>query len=100
MHKALGTPRQTTAMVIASVVVTGLVGGAAGTAVGVLLQRTVITEMAGSVGFRLPDSVLDVYGPIELLFFGLAGLVIAVVGTLLPAGWAAKTRIAVALRTE
>jgi putative ABC transport system permease protein len=101
VHKALGmTPRQTTAMVIASVVITGLVGGAVGTAVGVLLQRTVITEMAGSVGFRLPDSVLDVYSPVELLLFGLAGLVIAVVGALLPAGWAAKTRVAVALRTE
>jgi putative ABC transport system permease protein len=101
VHKALGmTPRQTTAMVIASVVVNGLVGGTVGTAVGVLLQRTVITEMAGSVGFRLPDSVLDVYGSVELLFFGLAGLVIAVVGALLPAGWAAKTRVAVALRTE
>ncbi|HYN94936.1 MAG TPA: FtsX-like permease family protein [Pilimelia sp.] len=101
VHKALGmSPRQTTAMVIASVVVTGLVGGLVGTAVGVLLQRTVITEMAGSVGFRLPNSVLDVYGPVELLLFGLAGLVIAVGGALLPAGWAARTRVAVALRTE
>jgi putative ABC transport system permease protein len=101
VHKALGmTPRQTTAMVIASVVVTGLIGGTLGTAVGVLLQRTVVTQMAGSVGFRLPDSVLDVYRPVELLLFGLAGLVIAVGGALLPAGWAAKTRVAVALRTE
>ncbi|GGO32611.1 ABC transporter permease [Micromonospora parathelypteridis] len=101
VHKALGmTPRQTTAMVIASVVVTGLAGGAIGAAVGVLLQRTVITEMSSSVGFRLPDSVLDVYGSFDLLVFGLAGLVIAVVGALLPAGWAAKTRVAVALRTE
>jgi putative ABC transport system permease protein len=101
VHKALGmTPRQTTAMVIASVVVTGLVGGTVGTAVGVLLQRAVITEMASSVGFRLPDSVLDVYSPVELLFFGLAGLVIAVAGALLPAGWAARTRVAVALRAE
>jgi putative ABC transport system permease protein len=101
VHKALGmTPRQTTAMVIASVVVTGLIGGTAGTAVGVLLQRTVITEMASSVGFRLPASVLDVYGSAGLLLFGIAGLVIAVAGALLPAGWAAKTRVAVALRTE
>jgi putative ABC transport system permease protein len=101
VHKALGmTPRQTTAMVIASVAVTGAVGGAVGTAVGVLLQRTVVTQMAGSVGFRLPDSVLDVYRPAELLVFGVAGLVIAVAGALLPAGWAARTRVAVALRTE
>ncbi|MDG4834017.1 FtsX-like permease family protein [Solwaraspora sp. WMMD1047] len=101
VHKALGmTPWQTTAMVVASVVVTGLVGGVVGTAFGVLLQRAVITEMAGSVGFRLPDSVLDVYSPVQLLLFGLAGLVIAVAGALLPAGWAARTRVAVALRTE
>ncbi|GAA4464053.1 ABC transporter permease [Phytohabitans houttuyneae] len=101
VHKALGMgPRQVTAMVIASVVVTGLVGGALGTALGVLLQRTVITEMASSVGFRLPDAVLDVYSPVALLVFGLAGLLIAVVGALMPAGWAAKTRVAVALRTE
>ncbi|MEV7989766.1 FtsX-like permease family protein [Micromonospora sp. NPDC085948] len=101
VHKALGmTPRQTTAMVIASVVVTGLVGGAVGAGVGVLLQRTVITEMASSVGFRLPGAVLDVYGSVDLLLFGLGGLVIAVIGALLPAGWAARTRVAVALRTE
>ncbi|MCY1138031.1 FtsX-like permease family protein [Actinoplanes sp. Pm04-4] len=101
VHKALGmTPRQTTLMVVASVVVTGVIGGVAGTAVGVLLQRTVITQMAASVGFRLPSSVLDAYGSIELALLGLAGLVIAVAGALLPAGWAAKTRVAVALRTE
>jgi putative ABC transport system permease protein len=101
VHKALGmTPRQTTAMVIASVVVTGVIGGIAGTAIGVLLQRTVITQMASSVGFRLPAAVLDAYSSYDLLLFGLAGLVIAVVGALLPAGWAAKTRVAVALRTE
>jgi putative ABC transport system permease protein len=55
---------------------------------------------ASSAGVRLPGTVLDVYGPAELLLFGLAGLVIAVVGALLPAGWAARTRVAVALRTE
>jgi putative ABC transport system permease protein len=101
VHKALGmTPRQTTAMVVASVVVTGVLGGAAGAAVGVLVQRAVLTAMAGSTGFRLPASVLDVYRPVDLLLFGVGGLVIAVVGALLPAGWAARTRTAVALRTE
>ena len=101
VHKALGmTPRQTIAMVIASVVVTGLVGGAIGVPVGVVLQRTVLGAMGSSVGFTLPASVVDVYGPAELLLFGLGGLVIAVVGALLPAGWAARTRTATALRTE
>ncbi|RSM69167.1 ABC transporter permease [Actinoplanes sp. ATCC 53533] len=101
VHKALGmTPRQTTAMVISSVVVTGLIGGAVGAAVGVVLQRTVLGAMGSSVGFTLPGSVVNVYQPAELLLFGFGGLVIAVGGALLPAGWAAGTRTVTALRTE
>ncbi|GAA1796438.1 hypothetical protein GCM10009682_17700 [Luedemannella flava] len=101
VHKALGmTPRQTIAMVIASVVVTGLIGGVVGAPVGVFLQRLVVTGMAGSAGFRLPDSVVDIYHPAELALFGLGGLAIAVLGALLPAVWASRVRTATALRTE
>lgn len=101
VHKALGmAPRQTVAMVIASIVVTGLAGGAVGAAVGVVLQRAVVTDMAGTAGFRLPASMIEVYAPAELVVFGLGGLAIAVLGALLPAGWAARTRTATALRTE
>jgi putative ABC transport system permease protein len=101
VHKALGmAPRQTIAMVIASVVVTGLIGGALGAPAGLLLQRTIVAEMGWSAGFRLPESVLDTYHPATLVVFGLGGLVIAVLGALLPAGWAARTRTATALRTE
>jgi putative ABC transport system permease protein len=101
VFKALGmTPRQTVAMVIGSVVVTGLLGGLAGTAVGQQLQRAVLWGMADSVGFNLPPAVLDVYGLGSLALFCTAGLVIAVLGALLPAGWAAGSRTASALRTE
>ncbi|HLL66926.1 MAG TPA: FtsX-like permease family protein [Micromonosporaceae bacterium] len=101
VHKALGmTPRQTVTMVLASVLVTGLIGGAIGAPAGVLLQRTIVNAMGTSVGFTLPGSVLDVYHPAELVVFGLGGLLIAVLGALLPAGWAARTRTATALRTE
>jgi putative ABC transport system permease protein len=101
VHKALGmAPRQTVAMVIASVVVTGVVGGALGTGVGTVLHRLVVTDMGDTVGLTLPPSVIDIYGAGELVLFGLAGVVIAVVGALLPAGWAARTRTATALRTE
>jgi putative ABC transport system permease protein len=41
-----------------------------------------------------------VYGPATLVPLTLGGLVIALLGALLPAGWAARTRTAVALRTE
>lgn len=39
-------------------------------------------------------------GPAELLPLALGGLLIATAGALLPAGWAARTRTATALRTE
>ena len=101
VFKALGmTPRQTVAMVLSSVVVTGLLGGLVGTAVGQQLQRAVIRGMGDSVGFSIPDAVLDVYGPGMLALFCTAGLGIAVLGALLPAGWAAGSRTAAALRTE
>ncbi|MEU4222277.1 ABC transporter permease, partial [Actinoplanes sp. NPDC026623] len=101
VHKALGmTPRQTIAMVIASVVVTGLAGGAVGVPVGMLLQRMVVNDMGRTAGFNLPAAVLDIYRPGELVLFALGGLLIAVLGSLLPAGWAARTRTATALRTE
>jgi putative ABC transport system permease protein len=101
VHRALGmTPRQTIAMVIASVVVTGLIGGAVGVPAGVALQRLIVGEMGRATGFHMPASVIDVYHPVELALFGLGGLLIAVLGALLPAGWAARTRTATALRTE
>ncbi|HET6294565.1 MAG TPA: FtsX-like permease family protein [Kribbella sp.] len=101
VHKALGmTPKQTTAMVIASVVVTGLVGGAIGAPVGVLLQRMTVGDMGHTAGFDLPASVIDIYSTTELILFAAGGLLIAITGSLLPAGWAARTRTATALRTE
>jgi putative ABC transport system permease protein len=38
--------------------------------------------------------------PFQLLPLGLGGVVIAMLGALLPAGWAARARTATALRTE
>jgi len=37
---------------------------------------------------------------VQLAVLALGGLVLAVAGALLPAGWAASTRTATALRTE
>ncbi|WP_279331037.1 hypothetical protein [Streptomyces sp. OS603R] len=48
----------------------------------------------------MPSSVLDVYGPTPLVLLGLGGGVLAVLGALVPAGRAARTRTATALRTE
>ncbi|MFI1469363.1 ABC transporter permease [Streptomyces wuyuanensis] len=101
VHKALGmTPRQTIAMVLTSVVVTGLAAGALGVPIGVALHGWVIPAMGDSVGLRLPGSVIAVYHAAELLPLALGGLLIATLGALLPAGWAARARTATALRTE
>ncbi len=54
----------------------------------------------GVLNTAVPASVLNVYRPWELVLLALAGLAIAVAGALAPAGWAAPTRTAFALRAE
>ena len=56
--------------------------------------------MAAAASTGLPAAFLNVYGGAEAVALALAGLVIAVAGALLPAGWAARTRTASALRAE
>jgi putative ABC transport system permease protein len=99
--KALGmTPRQTVSLVLASVAGIGILGGLVGVPAGFALHGYVLPEMAEAAGTGLPPSVLEVYDAPELVLLGLAGVGIAVLGALLPAGWAAKARTATALRTE
>ena len=101
IHKALGmTPRQTLTTVLSSVVLVGLVGGVVGVPAGVLLHGILIPAMGDGAGVEVPQVVLSVFGPWELAVFVLGGLVLATAGALLPAGWAARTRTATALRTE
>lgn len=99
--KALGmSPRQTVSLVLASVAGIGVLGGLVGVPAGYALHGFVLPVMGHAAGTNLPRSVLDVYDTPHLLLLGLAGLVIALLGAMLPAGWAAKSRTAVALRTE
>ncbi|MCU7726849.1 FtsX-like permease family protein [Actinoplanes sp. KI2] len=101
VHKSVGmTPKQTAAMVVASVGIPGLIGGLAGVPAGLLLHRWALPAMAHGAGIRLPRTTVDVFAPGLLAVLALAGLVLAAAGALLPAGWAARTRTAVALRTE
>ncbi len=101
IHKALGmTPRQTLTAVLSSVVLIGLVGGLIGVPAGVVMHGILLPAMGDGAGVELPQVVLSVFGPWELAVFALGGLVLAAAGALLPAGWAARTRTATALRTE
>jgi putative ABC transport system permease protein len=101
VFKAVGmTPRQTIAMVVCSVAGVGLAAGLIAIPVGIAVHNYVLPIMAHAAQTDLPPSVLNVYQPLELVLLALSGLVIAVAGALGPAGWAARTRTAFALRAE
>ncbi|MGH3155332.1 MAG: FtsX-like permease family protein, partial [Streptosporangiaceae bacterium] len=101
VFKATGmTPRQVVAMVVCWVAGTGLVAGVLAIPAGMALHGYVLPAMASAANLSLPASYLTVYHAWELVALALAGVVIAVAGALLPAGWAAGIRTATALRTE
>jgi putative ABC transport system permease protein len=101
VFKAIGMmPRQVIAMVVCWVAGTGLVAGLIALPAGIALHHAVLPVMASSANLGLPASYLSVYRGPELVVLALAGVVIAVIGALLPAGWAARIRTASALRAE
>jgi putative ABC transport system permease protein len=101
VFKAVGmTPRQTIAMVVCSVAGIGLAAGLIAIPAGIALHHYVLPVMGNAAQTAVPPSVLNVYQLGELVLLAVSGLVIAVAGALLPAGWAARTRTASALRAE
>ncbi len=91
VFKSIGmTPRQTLAMIVCSVAFIGFIAGIAAIPAGVYLHHGVLPVMAHAANSGYPSSLISVYAPWELVLLGLAGLVIAVVGALGPAGWAAQ----------
>jgi putative ABC transport system permease protein len=68
--------------------------------IGVVLQHSILPIMGDAAGTDLPNSIVDVNGAGQLLLLGVTGILLAVLGALLPAGWAARTRVAAALRAE
>ena len=101
IFRAVGmTPQQTIAMVICWVAGTGLAAGLVAVPAGMAVHRYVLPVMAHAAFTNLPASYIAVYSGPELALLALAGLVIAVAGALLPAGWAARAAAATALRAE
>jgi putative ABC transport system permease protein len=101
IFKAIGmTPGQAITMVVCWVAGTGLAAGALAVPAGIALHRYVLPVMFTAVDTGLPASFLNVYSGWEVTGLTLAGLVIAGAGALLPAGWAARTPAASALRAE
>ncbi|HEY4348396.1 MAG TPA: FtsX-like permease family protein [Gaiellaceae bacterium] len=101
VFKAVGmTPPQTIVMAVSWVAGIGLAAGLLAVPLGIALHHQILPAMASSIDLKLPASFLDVYSAPELVALALAGVVIAVLGALAPAGWAAKIRTATALHAE
>ncbi|WP_137989254.1 ABC transporter permease [Streptomyces vilmorinianum] len=98
MLKSIGmTPRQVVLMTVTSVAGPGLVAGLAGIPLGVAAHRLLVDHV-GFIAF--PESMKDVYHLPQLVALALAGVVIAVLGALLPARSAARLTIAKVLHNE
>ncbi|MBP2047555.1 hypothetical protein J2Z21_000477 [Streptomyces griseochromogenes] len=101
MLKSIGmTPRQVTVMTVTSMAVLGAPGSVLGIPVGIAAYEVVVPRMAAGVDITLPAYMTDVWHAPRLAGLALAGLVIAVVGTLVPARRAARLTVAEVLHSE
>ena len=100
--KAIGmTPRQVVAIVLASMAVLGVLGVVVGIPAGIALHRNILIVMgqiATSTG--IPDPFFQVFGATLVLLTAAAGIAIAMLGAVLPAQWAARSRVTEVLQTE
>jgi putative ABC transport system permease protein len=98
MLKSIGmTPRQVVTMTVTSVAALGAVGGLLAIPAGIVAHRLIVDNVA-IVAF--PEYMKDVWHPPQLAGLALAGLVIAVLGALIPARSAARQSIAAVLHNE
>ncbi|HEY2599416.1 MAG TPA: ABC transporter permease, partial [Candidatus Dormibacteraeota bacterium] len=99
--KALGmSPRQVIAMVAASAGFLALVGGLAAIPAGILLYRFLFDLLSNLGGTATPSQLYDVFHPWELIAIPLAGAIVAVGAAMVPARWAARTKVVEVLHSE
>jgi putative ABC transport system permease protein len=99
--KALGMrPAQVMLMIGATAAVLGVVGSAIGLPAGVAAHHVLMTTVGAFIGNDLPRGTLEVFSAAGLLLLGAAGVALALLASLLPARWAARTRVAEVLHTE
>ncbi|MFE7132480.1 ABC transporter permease [Streptomyces sp. NPDC057638] len=101
MLKSIGmTPRQVMVMTVVSMGVLGVAGSLLGIPLGMAGYELVVPPMAEAVDLVLPATMTDVWRPPVLGGLALAGVVIAVLGALIPARGAARLTVAQVLRNE
>lgn len=101
MLKSIGmTPRQVTAMVVTSMAALGAIGGVLGVPLGVAAHQLIMPITGRAARVDLPSSIIDVWNTPMLGLLALAGVAIAALGALVPAGSAARLTIAEVLHSE
>jgi putative ABC transport system permease protein len=101
IFKSLGMrPGQVVVMVICWVVGPAVIAGAIAAPAAVALNTATLRAMAATAHTGIPASFTRVFPVPWLALLSLAALAIAVIGALLPATWAARSRPATALRAE
>ncbi|KAB2345171.1 ABC transporter permease [Actinomadura rudentiformis] len=99
--KSLGaTPRQVLTVVLASMAALGLAGGLIGLPLGVVAHHLVMPAMADTGGIVLPYGLMEIFPWPLMVLSVLAGIAIALLGALIPAGRAARIRTAAVLHSE
>lgn len=100
--KAIGmTPQQVITMVMASVALVGVAGAAIGIPAGIALHRNILVLMGQiASGTNIPNQYFSVFDPELLIGLAAGGVVIALLGAMLPAQWAARSRVTEVLQTE
>jgi putative ABC transport system permease protein len=101
IFKAIGMrPGQVLAMVCCWVLVPAIIAAVLAAPAAVELNTATLSSMARAANTGIPGSLESVFPIARLALLSLAALIIAALGALLPASWAARARPAVALRTE
>jgi predicted lysophospholipase L1 biosynthesis ABC-type transport system permease subunit len=92
IFKGLGmTPGQTISMVICWVIAPAVAAGIIAVPIAVTLHSAVVRAMARAADIGIPAGLMDVYHVPELVLAGLAALVIAALGALIPARRVARS---------
>ncbi|MCP2324195.1 putative ABC transport system permease protein [Hamadaea flava] len=101
MLKSIGmTPRQVVAVVLTSMGLLGAVGGLLGLPLGIVAHRVILPITADAARVAIPRAVLNMWHAPTLALLVVAGVLIALVGALVPARRAARLRIAEVLHNE
>jgi putative ABC transport system permease protein len=99
--KSVGmAPKQTILLVATSAGALGLIGGILGIPTGIALHSIILQVMANLVGNDVSTVQYHVFSAPILIGLVASGVLVAVIGSLLPARWAAYTGVATVLHAE